>query len=87
MRQPRGLPYNFKATKIIRFGIAIFFMGKEEKPLFKPSNVNSFGFFLVVTLLGWPITHLSPQGPHLEPQSNQIYHKDNQILLHHFYYG
>ena len=32
-----------------------------------------------ITLLGGHITHPSPQGPPSEPQSDQKYHRDNQI--------
>ena len=42
-------------------------MGQERTAPLKPSNVNSFGLFLLVNPLGRPITHLSPQGPHLQP--------------------
>ena len=85
MLHPRNVPHSSKVTqittKIIRFGIAVFFMCKEGKAPFKPSNVNSFWFFLPSQPTGVALYPFFTHGPFSALKSNKKYHQDNQILL------
>ena len=50
--------------------------------LFSPPD-----FYYLFPLLGWRITHSSPQGSPSEPQNDQKCHQDNQILLSRPFHG
>ena len=69
-----------------RFGAAIFFVGKEGSNPLKTIMCYVFLiFFYLVTLLGWQITYLSPQGLPRQPNDKKN-HQDNLNLFGHLFY-
>ena len=81
----RGPPWSLKATKNtiqLSRNDSAFFLGEEESssPI-RALKSCLYDLTLPITPLGKRITHLSPQGPASEPQSDQQYHPDNQVWL------
>ena len=54
---------------------------REEQPIEIYHLFSAPDFSYLFPLLGWYITHPSPQGSFSEPQSDQKSHQDNKILL------
>ena len=71
------------AIKIIRSCLAGHFFGErgeQSSEIYHLFSTPDFPLSLF-PLLGWCITHSSPQGSPSEPQNGQKCHQDNRILL------